>query len=73
MFFDILIPLLIGLALNIVSYIIAPKPKAPKPEAAQDLQAPTADAGRPVPVAFGTIRVSGTNCLWYGEKGKRSL
>lgn len=69
----LLISLLVGLALQVVSYLIMPRPKQPKADAAQDLQSPTADAGRPVPVAFGTIRIKGTNCLWFGEKGKRSL
>lgn len=62
------IPLLIGIALNIVSYLLMPKPKQPKPPAAKDLENPTAEAGRPIPVVFGTITVKGTNVLWFGEK-----
>ena len=65
------IPLLIGLVLNIVAYALAPKPKAPKPEAASDLNSPTAAAGRPLPVVFGSITVKGLNFLWYGDKSKR--
>lgn len=63
-----IVSLLIGIALSVVSYLIAPKPKAPKPEAAKDLEDPTAEAGRPVPVAFGSIMVKGGNVLWFGEK-----
>jgi hypothetical protein len=65
------IPLLIGLAISVVAYLIMPKPKQPKPPEAQDLDAPTAEAGRPVPVIFGKMRVKGINLLWYGNISKR--
>lgn len=63
-----LVALLISLALQIVAYIIMPKPKTAKPEAAKDLENPTAEAGRPIPVVFGTVTVKGPNIIWYGEK-----
>lgn len=62
--------LLVGLALNIIAYLIMPKPKTPKPEAAKDMENPTAEAGRPLPVVFGCITVQGGNLLWFGEKYK---
>lgn len=65
---DFLIMLLVSLALNIVSYLLTPKPKTAKPEAAQDMEDPTAEAGRPIPVVFGTMTVKGLNVLWFGEK-----
>lgn len=61
------VQLLIGLALNIVAYLIMPKPKQPKPEAAKDLENPVAEAGRPIPIVSGTITVKGLNILWFGE------
>lgn len=62
--------LVIGLALFSVALnlLLAPKIKSPKPEATTDLDDPTAEAGRPVPVPFGTITIKGLNVLWYGEK-----
>lgn len=62
----------ISLAISIISYLIMPKPKAPKPEAAKDLEDPTAEAGRPIPVVFGTMTVKGLNVLWFGDKSKRT-
>ena len=62
------VPLLIGLALNIVAYLILPKPKQPKPEAAKDAEDPVAEAGKPLPVLSGSITVKGLNILFYGEK-----
>lgn len=67
-----LVGLLISLAIQVVAYIIMPKPKTPKPEAARDLESPTAEAGRPVPVVFGTVTVKGPNILWFGEKSIRT-
>ena len=61
------VQLLIGLVLNIVAYLIMPKPKQPKPEAAKDLENPVAEAGRPIPVVSGSITVKGLNVLWFGE------
>lgn len=63
--------LLIGIGLQVLGYLLMPKPKQPKPDAARDLDNPTAEAGRPVAVVFGTITVTGPNILWYGEKTLR--
>jgi len=63
--------LLFAVALSVISYLIAPKPKTPKPDAAKDFENPTAESGRPIPVVFGTILVKGLNILWYGDKGRR--
>ena len=65
-----LIYLIVAVALSVLSYMLAPKPKAPKPDAAQDLQDPVAEAGMPIPTVFGTITVKGLNCIWYGDKRK---
>lgn len=63
-----LIALAVSVALQVVAYLIMPKPKSPKPEAAKDLESPTAEAGRPIPVPFGTLTIKGVNVLWFGEK-----
>lgn len=59
-----------AVALTALNYLLTPKPKATKPEAVKDLEDPTAEAGRPIPVVFGSITVKGLNFLWYGDKGK---
>jgi hypothetical protein len=63
-----IVQILVAVALLVVSYLLMPKPKVAKPEAAKDLEGPTAEAGKPVPVVFGTVTVKGINCLWYGDK-----
>jgi hypothetical protein len=62
------IPFLIGLALSVIAYLLMPKPKQAKPEAAKDMDNPVAEAGKPIPVVFGTMTVKGLNILWYGDK-----
>jgi hypothetical protein len=61
------VQLLVAIVLAVVSYLIMPKPKQPQPPGTRDLESPTADAGRPLPVVFGTLTVKGLNVVWYGE------
>lgn len=51
-----------------LSIIFMPKPKRPRPDATKDIDDPVAEAGKPIPVVFGTITVKGLNVLWFGEK-----
>lgn len=62
------VQLLVGLALNIVAYLIMPKPKGPKPDEVQDLEDPVAEQGKPIPVVWGSLTVKGLNILWFGDK-----
>ena len=59
------------LALLVVSYFIsaalAPKPPQPKSAALEDFDIPLAEQGRPIPVVFGTMLITGPNVLWYGD------
>lgn len=71
--FWFLIQLALGVALMIIAYALMPKPKVEKPAASSDLENPTAEAGRPIPVVFGTMKVKGGNILWYGDKGKNDF
>lgn len=59
--------LLIGIVLTVVSYLLMPKPKAPKTEITE-AENPTAEAGIPMPVLFGTIETRAPNCIWFGDK-----
>ena len=65
------VTLLIAIAVNVAAYLLAPKPKTAKPEAAKDLEGPTSTSDRPIPVIWGTMRVSGVNYLYWGDKSKQ--
>lgn len=71
--FWFLIQLVISVALMVIAYALRPKPKVQKPAASSDLENPTAEAGRPIPVVFGTMQVKGGNILWYGDKSKNDF
>lgn len=66
-----LLSLAISVALNVVAYLLMPKPKQPKPEAAREMDAPTAEAGKEIPVIFGTVLLTAPNCLDFTEKSVR--
>lgn len=53
--------------------LLTPKIKTPKPDAVKDLEDPTAEAGRPVPVPFGTITVKGLNNLGFFDKNHKTF
>lgn len=63
-----LIQIIVLLIIQAIIYLITSKPKIPKPEAAQTMDNPTADADKPMSVTFGTITQSDPNVLWYGNK-----
>lgn len=50
-----------------VATALAPKPPKPKPAALTDFEVPTAEEGRPIPVVFGTVWVTGPNVIWMGD------
>ena len=51
-----------------ISILLMPKPKTGKPDETKDLENPVAEAGKPLPVVFGTILVKGLNVLHFGDK-----
>jgi hypothetical protein len=50
-------------------YAVSPKAPEPVPPTLKDIQAPTAEQGRPIPVVFGTYLVKSPNVVWYGDLG----
>lgn len=64
----LLTQILVGVALQIIGYLLMPKPPGPKPPTLEDFKDPTADAGRPIPVVFGSVTLTGPNNIWFGEK-----
>ena len=51
----------------VISYSLTPKPQNTKPAGLEEIQAPTAEVGREIPVLFGTRDLSGPNVVWYGD------
>ena len=51
----------------VVAYAAMPKPQNAAPAGIGDVQVPTAEEGREIPVLFGTRELRGPNVLWYGD------
>ena len=51
----------------IAAIALQPKPPGVKPATLSEVDAPTADEGKPVPKVFGTIVVQSPNIVWYGD------
>jgi len=51
----------------VVSMALAPKPPEQKPATLGDMNIPTAEPGRPIPVVFGTYVIRSSNIVWYGD------
>jgi len=66
--FNFLVQLVVGVALQVIGYLLAPKPKKEKPPSVDDLEDPTAEAGRPIPVVFGSMEIQGLNNLGFWDK-----
>lgn len=57
----------------LVATALAPRPPAPKPSTLADFDLPTAEEGRPIPVVFGTVTVTGANVIWYGNLRTKAI
>lgn len=66
---------LVVLALAVYCYYAASSKKGPEPEPAslRDVEAPTAEAGRAIPVVFGTVIIKAPNVVWYGDLKVRAV
>lgn len=51
----------------IISYALRPKIQQPKPAGLSDINIPTAEDGREIPVLFGMRDIDGPNVVWYGD------
>lgn len=67
-FLPFLMQLVIGVAVQVIGYLLMPKPKSSRSEEVTDMENPTAEGGRPIPVVFGEIEVTGVNIIFFGEK-----
>lgn len=56
-------------AVTAIGELLRPRPRfgVPQPSGIGDFNLPTAQEGRAVPVAFGTVHVKGPNVVWYGD------
>lgn len=58
----------LAIGLQVVGFLLQPRPAPPTPPSAEDIRVPTAEAGRPIPVPFGDVRIQSLNNLYFGDK-----
>ena len=56
----------VWIVLTVASYLMRPKP-ATFTSAPGEVEGTTVDSSSPVPVLFGTCKITKTNCVWYGD------
>jgi hypothetical protein len=57
----------------IVAVACQPRTPEPKPPTLTDIEVPTAEEGRPIPVVFGTYLVQSPNVVWYGDLSYKKI
>jgi hypothetical protein len=55
------------IAAVLVARATAPKPPDAAPPVLDDIDAPTAEEGKPIGVLFGTCWLKSPNVVWYGN------
>lgn len=60
-------------SLVIVVLALVPKPPQAQSPSLTDIEIPTAEEGRPVPVIFGVVTVTSPNIVWYGNIAYRAV
>lgn len=68
MAFNLVASLLIFVVTLAISYALTPRVQTNRPDTVQELERPTADAGKPICEVFGTVRITSPNVIWYGDK-----
>lgn len=66
------VSLAIMVAMLACSFLLQPKTTQPSADAG-DLDFPTASAGKPIPVLFGSRWVTSPNVVWYGDIRTRPI
>ena len=51
----------------VIGVTMMPTSESVAPAEFEDIDAPTAEVGREIPVLFGTRKISGSNVVWYGH------
>lgn len=61
-------------ATAVISYALRPRgPSAPPAATLSEVNVPTAEEGREIPVLFGTRDIDSPNVAWYGHLGSTAI
>lgn len=68
---NIVVQLVVGLGLAFLGYVLMPKPEPEPPPEVSDLEEPSASAGEPILVVFGSKRLKAPNLIGAWDKDIR--
>jgi len=57
---------------SLISYVLGPKPQSQKPEGFGEVEVPSVEEGKAVPVIFGRMEVS-PFVGWYGDYSTKAI
>lgn len=57
----------LSLAMSVLSMMSMKNMQKDQGTVVGDIEAPTTETGRAIPVVFGTREITGANVLWYGD------
>lgn len=66
---DIFVMIIVAIAMSAAAYMLAPKAGGTGTESA-NMDDPTAESDKTLPVVFGTLTIKSPNFLWVGDKSK---
>ncbi len=67
------VALAVSLALQVVAYILSPKPEGPQNATAGRLDVPHPPMGEEIPVVFGKVWVKDAGVIYYGNKDLKAI
>jgi hypothetical protein len=59
--------ILVWVITTVIGALLAPRPPKPAAPTPGNLDVPVAEAGKPIPVLFGTRVIRQANVVWYGD------
>lgn len=63
----------VSLTLQVLSYVLMPKPEGPKDATAGTLEVPHPPMGEEIPVVFGRVWIKDPGVIYYGNPQKKAI
>jgi len=67
------VALIVMIVASALTYALRPHVKAPGPDKLSDVNIPTIESGKAVPVVFGDVWIDSWMVLWYGDLGNTAI
>lgn len=65
--------LAVSIALQVISFVLMPRPEGPKNAVAGKLDIPHPPMGEEIPVVFGRVWINDPGVIYYGNPQKKAI